>query len=449
MSAVRIVQGTEAVRRELIARAGFAPALDRAALDRAAQVFGERLGPAEFARRVVREVGAEGDAAVRRIARAVGDHVPARLAYSASELADARARAPRGLAADLRLAAERIRRFHRKQLPSDFMDETEGLGQRWTPVDRVGLVVPSQAAPLASSVLMAAIPARVAGVKELVLCAAPRPDGIAPAIALAAEAAAVDRVFGVGGAQAVAALAQGTETVPRCDVVAGPGNVWVTMAKREVYGLSGVDLLPGPTETLIVADAGACAADAAADLIAQAEHGGPASPILLTDSVALAQSVAAAIERQLRDLPLAAVARRSFTERGGIGVVPSLQTAMQLANEYAPEHLCLLAANPQPLLDRVRHAGGVFVGAHSPEVLGDYVAGPSHVMPTGGTARFTSPCSVFAFLKSISIVRLPHDAARALAPVAARLARAEGLEGHARAAERRAPFGPTRLECSK
>ena len=438
MSRVRVVHGARAIRRELLTRTSILPALESSAIDRAAQVFGERLGPREFAQRVVHDVAVQGDAAVRQIGQAIGDSIPDNLAYSDKELAAAKACAPEGLREDLQLAAERIERFHRNQLPSNFMDETEGLGQRWVPVDRVGIVVPSQTAPLASSVLMAAIPARVAGVPELVLCAAQGHDGIAPTIALAAEVAGVDRVFGIGGAQAVAALAHGTETVLRCDVVAGPGNVWVTMAKREIYGLAGIDLLPGPTETLIVADADTDPACVAADLIAQAEHTGPASPIALTDSVTLANAVTTEIKEQLSDLPLRDVADRSFAERGGIGVTESLDEAIELSNEYAPEHLCLLVSEFEPLLRLVRHAGGVFVGSHSPEVLGDYIAGPSHIMPTGGTARFASPCSVFAFLKSVSIVHLSRNTSCSLAPVAARLARAEGLEGHARAAERRA-----------
>ena len=440
---MRIVRGAPAARRELLVRGGELAPVDEAALDRASAVFGERLSAPDFVARVIRQVAAHGDVAVRRIAQAVGDHVPSPFELAAEELAAARARAPAGLEADFRLAADRVERFHRRQMPRDFMDADEGVGQRWVPVDRAGIHVPSGIAPLASSVLMAAIPARVAGVRAVALCTPLGPDGIAPgiapAIALAAHVAGVDQVFGIGGAQAIAALALGTESVPRCDVVAGPGNAWVVLAKRAVYGLAGIDLLPGPTETLIIADGSADPEEVAADLIAQAEHGGPASPIALTDSPGLAQAAAGAVAAQLESLPLRGVAWDSFDRRGGLGVVDSLEQAIELANEYAPEHLCLLVQDPDRLLSLVRHAGGVFVGSASPEVLGDYVAGPSHVMPTGGTARFASPCGVHAFLKAMSVARLPARSAAKLAPVAARMARAEGLEGHARAAERRAP----------
>ena len=248
----------------------------------------------------------------------------------------------------------------------------------------------------------------------------------------------MDRVFGLGGAQAIAALALGTASVPRCDVIVAPGNAWVMLATRALYGVVGVDLLPGPTETLVIADAAADAAEVAADLIAQAEHGGPASPIALTSDPGMAAEIAREVEIQLATLPRAEVAWDSFEQRGGVGVVDDLAQAVELSNAYGPEHLCLLVEDPEALLPFVRHAGGVFLGSASPEVLGDYVAGPSHIMPTGGTARFASPVGVRSFLKTVSVVRLSADRAAALAPAAARLARAEGLEGHARAAERRA-----------
>ena len=284
---------------------------------------------------------------------------------------------------------------------------------------------------------MAAIPAQVAGVAEVVVTTPVGHDGISPAMALALHVAGVKRVFTIGGAQAIAALAIGTESVPRCDVIAGPGNPWVVLAKRALYGIVGIDLLPGPTETLIIADATADAADVAADLIAQAEHGGPASPIALTSERSLATSITHEVQSQLADLPRGQLARDSFRLRGGVGIVDSLNEAINLANAYAPEHLCLLVQDAEALLPRIRHAGGVFLGRTSPEVLGDYVAGPSHVMPTGGTARFSSPLGVRSFLKSMSVIRFSGTRAAELAPVAARMARAEGLEGHARAAERR------------
>jgi histidinol dehydrogenase len=230
-------------------------------------------------------------------------------------------------------------------------------------------------------------------------------------------------------------MALGTESIPRVDKIAGPGNIFVVLAMSRAFGLVGVSTLPGPTETLLIADAAADAVEVAADLIAQAEHDPMAAAVLLTDSGELAAAVEAELERQLADLPRREVALAALGNRGGIGVVDSLEDAVELANDYAPEHLCLLTADPEALVAKVRNAGGVFVGAHSSEVLGDYVAGPSHVMPVGGTARFASPVTVGDFLKTISVFALSQDAAVELAPLAARLARYEGLEGHARAAE--------------
>lgn len=436
--AVRIVQGADEVRRTLLARSPDLVTIDESAVRAASRVFGETLTPVAFVERVVQEVRDEGDAAVRRIGRALGDHVGSTFEISRSELAEAGRGVDPTLRADIELAAERIRAYHEHEMPAGFEMSDLGVGQQWVPVDRAGLHVPGQAAPLISSLLMAAVPARVAGVGEIVVTTPVRSEGIAPALAAAAEAAGVDRVLGLGGAQAIAALALGTQSVPRCDVIVAPGNAWVMLATRALYGVVGVSLLPGPTETLVIADGSADAAEVAADLIAQAEHGGPASPIALTPSRELAAEVAREVETQLATLPRAAVAWDSFERRGGVGVVDDLTQSVELSNAYAPEHLCLLVDDPEALLPLVRHAGGVFLGSASPEVLGDYVAGPSHIMPTGGTARFASPVGVRSFLKTVSVVRLSADRAEALAPAAARMARAEGLEGHARAAERRA-----------
>ncbi len=435
---VRIVHGADKVRRTLLARSPDLVTIDESAVRAASRVFGEMLTPVAFVERVIQEVRDEGDVAVRRIARALGDHIGPTFEIAPSELAEAGRQVDPALRADIELAAERIRGFHEREMPAGFDMPDLGVGQQWVPVDRAGLHVPGQAAPLVSSLLMAAVPARVAGVGEIVVTTPVRSDGIAPALAAAAEAAGADRVLGLGGSQAIAALALGTQSVPRCDVVVAPGNAWVMLATRALYGVIGVDLLPGPTETLVIADAVADAAEVAADLIAQAEHGGPASPIALTPDPVLADEVAREVKAQLATLPRAEVAWDSFEQRGGVGVVDDLTQAVELSNAYAPEHLCLLVDDPEALLPLVRHAGGVFLGSASPEVLGDYVAGPSHIMPTGATARFASPVGVRSFLKSVSVVRLSADRAAALAPVAARLARAEGLEGHARAAERRA-----------
>jgi histidinol dehydrogenase len=285
---------------------------------------------------------------------------------------------------------------------------------------------------------MTAIPARVAGVQEVVVCSPPGPDGeISPLILAAAEVAGVDRVFRIGGAQAIAAMAFGTESVPQVDKIYGPGNIFVVLAKRRVFGLVDIDQLPGPTETLLVADESADAELVAADLLAQAEHDPMASAILVTTSAALAEAVLSELPRQLATLERAEIAGQSLAANGIIAIVPDLVTAIDLANAYAPEHLCLLLRDPWAAVPQVRNAGGIFVGEDSPEALGDYTAGPSHVMPTGGTARFSSPIHVGEFTKVISLAAANQRALRRLGPATSVLARAEGLTAHAHAIERR------------
>jgi histidinol dehydrogenase len=252
---------------------------------------------------------------------------------------------------------------------------------------------------------------------------------------VAADLAQVDRIYKIGGAQAIMAMAYGTETVPRVDKILGPGNIFVVLAKRRVFGAVDIDQLPGPTETLVLADDTADPEEVAADLLAQAEHDPLASPLLITTSQALAEAVREAVERQLATLSTAETARASLSTRGGAVIVDSIEQGLDLANAYAPEHLCLLVREPWTYIGRVRHAGGVFVGSSSPEAAGDYVAGPSHIMPTGQTARFSSPLSVRDFVKIISVVGLSRERLQQIGPAAARLARAEGFEGHARAVE--------------
>ena len=346
---VRIVHGADKVRRTLLARSPDLVTIDESAVRAASRVFGETLTPVAFVERVIQEVRDEGDVAVRRIARALGDHIGPTFEIAPSELAEAGRTVDSALRADIDLAAERIRAYHEREMPAGFDMPDLGVGQRWVPVDRAGLHVPGQAAPLVSSLLMAAVPARVAGVGEIVVTTPVKSGGIVPALAAAAEAAGVDRVLGLGGAQAIAALALGTQSVPRCDVVVAPGNAWVMLATRALYGVVGVDLLPGPTETLVIADAAADAAEVAADLIAQAEHGGPASPIALTPDPVLADEVAREVKAQLATLPRAEVAWDSFEQRGGVGVVDDLTQAVELSNAYAPEHLCLLVDDPEAL----------------------------------------------------------------------------------------------------
>jgi len=405
------------------------------------RVMGEDLTPAEAVARILADVRARGDAAVREWTwRADG------VALGDLEVSpDACRAALNGLDAELRraleLAAERITRFHARQPSGSWVDFEDGgaLGQLVRPLARVGIYVPGGTAPLPSSFLMSAIPARVAGVAEIVMCTPPqRPNGeVSPVILAAAALVEGTRVFRIGGAQAIGAMAYGTESVPPVDKICGPGNIFVTLAKRQLYGLVGIDGLPGPTETVVIADETANPVWVAADLLAQAEHDVLASAILITPSRALAEQVQVEVARQMEDLGRAEIIAASLAGRGGIVLTKDLAEAIGMANAYAPEHLCLLVHDPWPWVGRVQNAGGVFVGDFSYEVLGDYVAGPSHVMPTGGTARFASPLSVADFVKRISLVALTPEEGRRLGRAAARLADAEGLGAHAAAARRR------------
>lgn len=402
---------------------------------RTAHVFGVGLSPEAFVERVRTEVRSRGDEAIREISARLGEGVVGALETTQAEVAAAYHSVSEEFVADLRAAAARIEAFHRLQPKGSWIDFDEGLGQIVRPLDRVGLYAPAGRGAYPSTVLMTAIPARVAGVREIVMCTAAR-DGIQrPEMLVAADIAGVHRVFKVGGAQAICALAYGTASVPRVDKILGPGNVFVVLAKRRVYGAVDIDQLPGPTETLVIADDSADADEVAADLLAQAEHDPLATSILITTHAALASEVAEAVEAQLRTLPTRDVARESLSARGGAVIVSDLIAALRIANDFAPEHLCLLVRDPWSWVGEVHHAGGVFVGANSPEAAGDYVAGPSHVMPTGRTARFASPLSVADFIKRISVIGLSSRRLADIGMVAARLARAEGFEAHARAVE--------------
>jgi histidinol dehydrogenase len=406
---------------------------------RTAAVFGEELSPEAFVERVRQEVRSRGDAALREITQRLDGVAPAAFETSRKEIARAYDEVSPSLVDDLRLAAERVAAFHHQQQRRSWIDFQEGTGQMVRPLERVGLYAPAGRAAYPSTIIMSAVVARVAGVEEVVLCTPPQPSGRQrPEMLVAADVAGVQRIFKVGGAQAIMAMAYGTETVPRVDKVLGPGNLFVVLAKRRVFGAVAIDQLPGPTETLVLADETADPDDVAADLLAQAEHDPLATPLLLTTSAALAEAAQVAVERQLEDLPTAATARESLGSRGGAVVVESVEDGLRLANAYAPEHLCLLLRDPWAYVGRVRHAGGVFVGSASPEAAGDYVAGPSHIMPTGGTARFASPLSVDDFVKIVSVVGLSAGRLAQIGPTAARLARAEGFEAHARAVEARA-----------
>lgn len=349
----------------------------------------------------------------------------------------------------LRTARDRVLEYHRAQPVSTWYSKNLGgvLGQEVRPIERVGFYVPGGTAPLPSTVIMSVVPAVVAGCEQLVVVSPPQPGSttIAPvtlaAVAVINELDAIRvRVFTVGGAQAIGALAYGTETIPRVDKIVGPGNIFVAMAKREVFGVVGIDGIYGPTEALVIADQNADPKLVAADLLAQAEHDLMAVPILLTDSESLSKAVQSQVEEQVEKLPRAQVARHAMKQQGGIVLADTLDTCVELANEFATEHVSLSVTDPWSLLPKMKNAGGLFMGEGSCEVLGDYVAGPSHVMPTGGSARYSSPLSVLDFIKVMSVVALDPKTVREISVDAEEIARSEGLDGHGNSAMMRKQF---------
>ena len=386
---------------------------------------------------IVADVAARGDAALLEYTRrfdALDVAAAGELRIGADELACAADSIDPELLASLRRAAENVRRFHERQREHGFVDwlaDGSLLGQRVAPLRRVGIYVPGGRAAYPSSVLMNAIPAAVAGVDEIVMVS-PAPGGeMAPVVLAAAQVAGVTEVLRIGGAQAVAALAHGTETIARVDKVVGPGNRWVAEAKRQVFGRVDIDMVAGPSEILVIADASANPVHVAADLIGQAEHDPDAIAWLVTTSAELAERVPAEVERLLARNPRRDVARAALEANGAIVVVASLEDAAAVADLRAPEHLELLVAEPLALAGRIRNAGAIFLGANSPEPMGDYFAGPNHVLPTGGSARFASPLGVYDFVKRTSLIGYSPGRLRAHAADVIRLAEAEGLHGHA------------------
>jgi histidinol dehydrogenase len=404
------------------------------------ETFGEDLSAEAVVQRILDDVRSRGDAAVRDFTRAF-DHVELNeLRVSSAQIDQAVERVGDRVMCALQTASGRIRAFHEHGRRTSWLDHTPSggaLGQLIRPLDRVAVYAPGGRAPYPSSVLMAAVPARVAGVGEVVLASPPGgPNGeVSDVLLAAARVAGVDEVYRVGGAQAIAGLAYGTESLRRVDKIVGPGNLFVVLAKRMVFGQVGIEALPGPTECLVVADDSANPAWVAADLLAQAEHDPLACSLLITPDRALAEAVDRAVAEQVQTLPRRAIVEESLANRGGIVETVDLEEAIELANAFAGEHLCLAVRDPWTWLGRVRHAGGVFLGELNAEAIGDYTAGPSHIMPTGGTARFSSPVNVDDFLKIISVFGLSADDLRAAGPPAVILARAESLEAHARAVE--------------
>jgi histidinol dehydrogenase len=406
------------------------------------KLFNEAVSPQEAVRRILQDVRENGDAAVARWTKAIDDKQFASPSIPREEWEAAYFRIPDDLRGSLQLAAERVRAFHARQpIPNWTTTEMGGmLGQRVTPLRRVGVYVPGGSAPLPSSLLMTVIPAKVAGVEEIVVMTPPgREDGSVPDVILAAAyLSQPGALYRIGGAQAIGALAYGTETIACVDKIVGAGNLFVTLAKQQVFGTVGLDGLAGPTETVVVADDSARPAWIAADLLAQAEHDVLATAILFTPSRKLAEAVAAEVAQQIESRSRAEIIAASLANQSGIVVTPTLEDAVHAADQFAPEHLCLSVEDPQRWAGMVRNAGGLFLGEYSFEVLGDYIAGPSHVMPTGGTARFASPLNVLDFVRITSIIALDDATAAALSPHADRIARAEALDSHAEAARFRA-----------
>jgi len=439
---LRIVTGKDEARRTILRRTALVSVeIPEHLRSRDRALFGPGLSVEETVRRIVDAVRDEGDTALQRFNVALDGALerPIRVNRAEIEAAYGDPAITPELVNALNEAATRIRAYHELQLNYSARNFHEsGLGQIVRPLKRAGVYMPGSAIIYPSSLLMTAIPASVAGVDEIYVCCSSGPDGKVPAIKLvAADIAGCTGVFATGGAQAIAAMAYGTESVPRVDKICGPGNIFVTLAKRQIIGVTGIDALYGPTETLVIADDTADPILCAADLIAQAEHDEIASPILITNSRGLAEKVAAEVERQVKLIPRGTVAAAAFENRGGAVIAADLDEAFDLANEYAPEHMCLLMRDAWSFVDKVRNAGGLFVGESSPEALADYIAGPSHVMPTGGSARYSSPLTVSDFLKVTSVVALGDADLEALGPSAARIAHAEGLSGHARAIEMR------------
>ncbi|MCT0231643.1 histidinol dehydrogenase [Synechococcus sp. CS-1324] len=384
---------------------------------------------------ILDRVRRQGDRALLELTEQFDGVRPDPLRIPADALATAWQQCPDPLREALKLAHRRILDFHQRQKPQDISVvgvHGERLGRRWRPVQRAGLYIPGGRAAYPSTVLMNAVPAKVAGVGRVVIVTPPGAGGMPnPTVLAAAHLAGVDEVYRVGGAQAIGALAYGTASIPAVDVISGPGNLYVTLAKKAVYGRVGIDSLAGPSEVLVIADHTADPDQVAADLLAQAEHDPLAAAILLSTSSALAEAVPLALEAQLKSHPRAAVCRAALQDWGLIVVCPNLEAAAGLSDRFAPEHLELLVERPEPMAERIQHAGAIFLGGWSPEAVGDYLAGPNHTLPTSGTARFGSALGVETFLRNTSLIQFNRRALEATGPAVLTLAESEGLHSHA------------------
>jgi len=436
---LRIIEGFEPAKALLSRQPGTDFTPDSPALrQRIKEVFGAEMSPEQAVEQIIDDVRSGGDAALFSYTLKIDWAKLSSLEVSQKQIKNAYREVDKELLSALKFAAERIGSFHQKQKDSIWsLASKKGFGQV-RPIKRIGAYAPGGTASYPSTVLMTAIPARIAGVKEVILATPPQANGTVPAPTLvAADIAKVDRVFSVGGAQAIAALAFGTESIPKVDKICGPGNIFVVLAKKLVYGTVGIDSLPGPSEVLIIADESADPAYCAADLLAQGEHDPLASAILITDSRKLADEVAKEVEQQLKSLERQAIAAEALQNQGLIAVVADIGEAIELANLYAPEHLSLMVKGADAYIEHITNAGCIFIGDSSTVVLGDYVAGPSHVLPTSATARFSSSLNILDFVKLVNVVDVDKAALEKLAKAAATIARAEGLEAHARAVEKR------------
>lgn len=438
----------EIIKSEEVGKEAVAKRLKKAAFDEVTlsprireankKLLGEDLTAAELTRKIVTDVRQKGDEALLYYTKLFDKtEISAEdLIVSENEFVEAEKNTDAKVVESLKRAAKNIEMFHEEQKPKSWItyrDHGSILGQAVIPLDRVGIYVPGGTAAYPSSVLMNAIPAKVAGVREIIMVAPPKDGKINPYVLFAAKLAGVTKIYKAGGAQAIAALAFGTETIPKVDKITGPGNLFVTLAKKEVYGHVDIDMLAGPSEILILADDSANPALAAADMLSQAEHDPLASSILITNSEELAEKVADEVKKQVKELPRCEIASASLEKNGLIVVARDIEEGIEFANISAPEHMEILTKSPFEILPKIRHAGAIFLGAYSPEPLGDYFAGPNHVLPTGGTARYYSVLNVETFLKRTSVISYTEAALKEASEDIIRLAESEGLDAHANA----------------
>jgi len=401
-------------------------------------------GVEEVVASIIRKVRERGDEALCELAKEIDgiDLSPSEIEVGRDEREEARKRVDPAVIEALEKEAEMVSRFHRmQQRPSSWFEIDEDgvlLGQKVSPIESVGIYAPAGTAPYPSSVIMSAIPAKIAGVRKLIMCCPARKREWLDLMLVAADISGVDSVFRIGGAGAIAAMAYGTETVPKVDKIVGPGNIYVVTAKRMVYGVVDIEMPPGPSEILVLADESADPSLIAADLLSQAEHDPMSLPLLLTTSSKIAEEVRKELGIQMESLPRRDIAKKAILDRGAILVAKDLDQAVEIANRIAPEHIEIMVENPLSLIGRIKNAGAIFIGDMSPEPIGDYMAGPSHVLPTGGRARFSSPLSVDEFLKRTSIIGYSYKGLARDMEFGMRIARIEGLEAHARSLERRA-----------